>query len=52
MLKNRPVIAGNIVANKMIVPPIKVVRVGISPSSTTPKRMPHTGSRLANKLAV
>src|SRR5437868_9575994 len=43
-------IPGKRLALRIIAPPRSVEAVGIAPRSKTPKTMPHTGSRLANRL--
>jgi hypothetical protein len=35
----------------MIAPPMSVETVGMAPRRSTPNRIPHTGSRLASRLA-
>ena len=50
-VENLLMTVGNMVAQRIMAPPMSVMSVGISLRSTMPKRIPQTGSRLARRLA-
>ena len=50
-VENLLMTVGNMVAQRIIAPPMSVMSEGISLRSTMPKRIPQTGSRLARRLA-